>query len=540
MAATSLKATSQKYDLTRWVLPAIFTLALVIRLLILFTAEGYLRSDEAAVGLMAKHIVTKHEFPLFLYGQDYGGGHALVAYIAAPLFALFGMSGTLLTAISMTFGLANLVLITLVLRRNFPRWVGWSAALLYAVAPAAVYGNFLVNGGTEAIFFSLIGLMLFLSDFYAERPRAWRPFAVGVMCGIAYWCMDFTLVYPLMYVVLWAIYRRRRLFENMLVFLWGCLIGATPILYYDLTHSFAHLRRMMPGGGPGGSLIGHAVEAFSSMWAHDLPQFLTVNIDDFLGHAPWDSWAHYLLFLAAVVSCVVWLSRVSKAQIAKSPPSEVIPLVHLTVFCILYSLSKFSLPELRTPRYFLPLYPFFAIIMASGLYRAARGRAAMVIATAIVGLLAIQGIARDSQMMYTERHQEWRTTTSGRAVRELRVFLEARKVYYVWTPYEIQWRLMFESDERITASSAGISRVDRYPDYDLAFRDHAVRGDEPYAVVFDKDFLFAELGRMMTEKQWYEFLRRTGVSFKTAEVGGEFLVFYDFSTNIFRRGNGPM
>ncbi len=514
-----------------FILPAIFLLALVLRLIILFTAECCLRSDEAVVGIMARHIVTKHEFPIFLYGQVYGGGHALVAYIAAPLFAVFGMSGTLLTAISMTFGLANIVLVMLLLRRLFAPWVACSAALLYAVAPAAVYGNFLVNGGTESIFFSLIGLTLFVSDFYGEAHRLWRPFVIGVMCGIAYWCMDFAVYYPLMYVVLWAIYRRRRLVERMLVFLSGCLVGALPVAYYDVTHNFAHLLKMTSGHASG-SFLGHAAEALASMWGSDLPHLQTTNIDNFIGSAPWDAWGHYLIFMAAIVSCVVWIVRSKKADADRKPAPETMPLIFLAVFCAVYAVSHFSSPVFRTPRYFIPLYPFFAVIVASGLYRAARGRMGIGIATALVGLLAVQGIARDSQMMFTDKHQEWRITTSGKAIEELASFLESHKTYYVWTPYEIQWRLIFASKERIIASSLGLS-MDRYPDYDSIFRAHAVTAHEPYAVVFDKDFKFAGLWGGLTREAWYDLLRQTKVRYKTAEVGGEFIVYYDISGNLF-------
>jgi len=155
-----------------------------------------------------------------------------------------------------------------------------------------------------------------------------------------------------------------------------------------------------------------------------------------------------------------------------------------------------------------------------------------------VGLLAIQGIARDSQMMFTDKHQEWRITTSGKAVTALASFLESHNIHYVLTPYEIQWRLIFESRERIIASSSGLSRIDRYPDYDIAFHDHVSLKGEPCAVVFDKDFKFAALGGTLTKEAWYEFLGKMDARCSTVEVGGEFVVFYDFTKNIFPRELG--
>src|SRR5512141_1893457 len=50
--------------------------------------EGfYFDSDQAIVGLMAKHLSTFHDFPLYYYGQNYMLG--VQAWIIAPFFWLF-------------------------------------------------------------------------------------------------------------------------------------------------------------------------------------------------------------------------------------------------------------------------------------------------------------------------------------------------------------------------------------------------------------------------------------------------------------------
>src|SRR5437660_4068447 len=49
--------------------------------------EGFhFDSDQAIVGLMAKHLAERRAFPLFFYGQNYMLG--VQAWMAAPLFAL--------------------------------------------------------------------------------------------------------------------------------------------------------------------------------------------------------------------------------------------------------------------------------------------------------------------------------------------------------------------------------------------------------------------------------------------------------------------
>src|SRR5260221_10493396 len=69
---------------------AIIICAALFRL-VLF-AEGWplVNSDEATMGIMARHIAYNGEHPIFFYGQNYMG--ALEAYLGAALFHLFGPS----------------------------------------------------------------------------------------------------------------------------------------------------------------------------------------------------------------------------------------------------------------------------------------------------------------------------------------------------------------------------------------------------------------------------------------------------------------
>src|SRR5262245_59786385 len=74
--------------------PAVLAIVLLIVLarsaIFLLFPESYFDSDQAIVGLMAKHLAERRAFPVFLYGQTYMLG--VEAWLAAPLFALFGAS----------------------------------------------------------------------------------------------------------------------------------------------------------------------------------------------------------------------------------------------------------------------------------------------------------------------------------------------------------------------------------------------------------------------------------------------------------------
>src|SRR5258707_10430591 len=65
-------------------------IATLLRFLLISQGWPQTDSDESTMGLMALHIAYRGEHPVFFYGQSYMG--SLEAYIAAPLFHLFGPS----------------------------------------------------------------------------------------------------------------------------------------------------------------------------------------------------------------------------------------------------------------------------------------------------------------------------------------------------------------------------------------------------------------------------------------------------------------
>src|SRR4029453_14369812 len=84
-----------KPPVPRWIILTILLLVVLGRsaIFILFP-ESYFDADQAIVGLMAKHLAELRAFPVFLYGQTYMLG--VEAWLAAPLFALFGASASAL------------------------------------------------------------------------------------------------------------------------------------------------------------------------------------------------------------------------------------------------------------------------------------------------------------------------------------------------------------------------------------------------------------------------------------------------------------
>ena len=81
--------------------PAVYYAAAVVLVLIrcvpsVWFEQFDFNSDQAVVGLMAKHLVERRNFPLFFYGQNYMLG--VQAWIAAPFFVIGGPTVAMLRA----------------------------------------------------------------------------------------------------------------------------------------------------------------------------------------------------------------------------------------------------------------------------------------------------------------------------------------------------------------------------------------------------------------------------------------------------------
>jgi hypothetical protein len=170
---------------------AIISLSVLFRVILVVLHFPETNSDEGKMGIAGMHIAFEGQHPLYHYGQDYLG--VLEAYIAAPIFRLFGVS-------VITLRIGMLILFTLFMISMY-----WLTCLLYSKRLALVTLFLLsfattdmlnqqliaIGGAMESIFFG--ALMLVLAHLLASTAgarRRWRYFtyfAWGWTAGIALW-----------------------------------------------------------------------------------------------------------------------------------------------------------------------------------------------------------------------------------------------------------------------------------------------------------------------------------------------------------------
>src|SRR5918993_5230076 len=167
-------------------LVALFVILIVVirSAAFVFWEETQFDSDQAVMGLMAKHISEGRAFPVFFYGSNHI--LAVQAWLAAPVFLLAGVSVTTLKLPILAINVA----IALLLLRGLEKYAGLRPALawipvLFFALPSPVASARLLEasgGNVEPLLYALLMWMT------RHRP-AW----CGLIFGIGFLHREFTL-----------------------------------------------------------------------------------------------------------------------------------------------------------------------------------------------------------------------------------------------------------------------------------------------------------------------------------------------------------
>jgi len=167
----------------------LFTTLTVVLVLVrsaVFVFQGQIDfdSDQAIIGLMAKHLSEFRTFPLFFYGQNYMlGAHA---WLVAPLFWVARPS---IAVLKIPLVLLNVLAAVLLMRGVSTRLglrpaIAFVAALPFIVPTPVVTANYLQTGssGVEPLLYVL--LLWMLRD---------RPFSFGALLAFGFVHREFTI-----------------------------------------------------------------------------------------------------------------------------------------------------------------------------------------------------------------------------------------------------------------------------------------------------------------------------------------------------------
>ena len=157
-------------------------------------------SDQAIVGLMAKHLAEGRALPLFYYGQPYMLG--VQAWLAAPLFVAGGASIALLKLplIAINGLIAALLVWVLVRDAELTPFRAFMASTLFAIAPPVAGVQLVAAMGGSVEPFLYVLLIWILRD---------RPLLCGAVAAIGFLHREFTAYGVIALVITETLYRWR-------------------------------------------------------------------------------------------------------------------------------------------------------------------------------------------------------------------------------------------------------------------------------------------------------------------------------------------
>jgi hypothetical protein len=228
----------------RWGILTALVIALAVIVRVGLVAAGWpgTDSDDATMGLMAKHIVALGERPIFYYGQSYMG--SLEAYAAALVFAFLGASELALKCgLILLYACFMAIMYGFLVQITSRAWALVGEALLALGADEMLYHQLEAYGGyLETLIFgaALLALTCWLvrtqGDATLTRRRYLALAGWGLVAGLGLW--SDVLVAPFVVLTAGAL----ALFCWPTVRRWGTvlalsclLLGVSPWIIYLVT-----------------------------------------------------------------------------------------------------------------------------------------------------------------------------------------------------------------------------------------------------------------------------------------------------------------
>lgn len=218
------------------------------------------------MGTMAELALRGVHFPARFY-YDNAAGQLVIGQLTIPFFALFGPSYMVLKCVPAFLGLLTLVLLWLLLDRNFSRFAANLGAILFAVGPSTLVRYSVVCSGNhfENLFFTTFFLWLFYRHHGRVRTRT-SLFLAAFGAGLAIFVFLGALIpVGLCAAVHLGLRGWKRVLRDAPVALAGFAVGIAPLVVINTMTSargLSFLGAKFAGGGPPrhGTILGRTGE----------------------------------------------------------------------------------------------------------------------------------------------------------------------------------------------------------------------------------------------------------------------------------------
>lgn len=438
--------------IARAILAAAALLSAIAGTLAVVTGRIPFNSDQAVVGLMARHILAGDGHPIFYYGATYAG--SLEPHFVAGVFAILGPS-----VASFRTAMAILLVVlaggtVLLARRVFGTSGGIAASAYLAFPPFfLLYKGLTSDGAYDTVALAAlaeIAIVLAIEKRHTGGRLALYP-AFGLVAGLAWWVSPVTL--PLSAVcAVWSLWRcrRDRLALALAGLAGGGAIGAAPWWIWNARHAWASLGAPeLASAGPLALLWNSAKLLWISLPALEGGVIATPN-------------PAYVRepFPGARLACLaVWALLLGPSLAATIRTRDRTRGLLWSGLIVIFAAAALSGRTIASePRYLIAYYVLLPLLAAGEMLRPGRRRAAPVL---LACLMAFHLAALLSARVNRKIGDFEITGSLDSLVRGL----EARGIRTAYANYWTAYRLSFESGERVTATPFPGDELVRYEPY---------------------------------------------------------------------------
>lgn len=461
-------------------------LAALVRLDFLFASNWVIDSDEAIVGLMAKHILEGATIPVFYYGQHYMG--SFEALVVALLSSLFGLSNITLKLAPLIFSLLMVPTMYSLGKSIGGNIAGRVAALLWAFPPSplVIWSGMARGGFIEVLWLGAVATAMTLAWLRAPQKSSHSVLIVGVVLGFGWWVNNQIIYFaaPIAAFMGFHLFHEKvdklpKMFRTATLGVSGFLIGSLPFWLYNIQNSFASF------GILGRARLSDIPDHMLGLLSTALPMLFGAkrfwHQNDVFPAATIVVLVLYLALALGIIALrVPALIQLLRLRVDSQRPVEIFIMILLVAFAA-FTFSSFG-HLFTAPRYLLPIYvPVFVLVgfVVSALWRLNRGLAnflpllllSISAASCYLGGRAIPGqpFVASGQRVATDHT-------------ELINWLSGRGYALVKTNYWIGYRLAFETQERIRFGIFKEPTQTRIPEYE-SFGESLPIEKVPYVVV---------------------------------------------------------
>ncbi|MDZ4784891.1 MAG: glycosyltransferase family 39 protein [bacterium] len=482
-----MQTTKESFLSDKW-LWSLILLAAIIRLDFLIASNWVIDSDEAIVGLMAKHILEGKEIPIFYYGQAYMG--SLEAILTSFVFYFTGISSFALKIVPFIFSLVLVLQIYLITSQLGSTMAARVAALLCAVPPSAlvVWSTMSRGGFIEILVIGATTILLSLKWIKEEKPRFSQTFIIWFLFGLGWWVNN-QIIFFIVSISLCVLLRSKKLisqngffwiFKHLAVSIFAGILGSLPFWIYNFQHKFESFN-MLNAAGSKSNILEHLNGFFVSAVPILLGAKRFWQETDFV---PGGTIVASFIFGILLITLITWraksISGLFRFKIDSKNPVELL-IIFIIVTSLIFVISSFG-HLVSAPRYLLPLYvaifPLIALTLAE-IYKS-RPKSALVLLGLILSLnllssyLGGRSLQGQPFVAFNQRASKDHT--------DLIKWLDQNNYNLVRTNYWIGYRLAFETNERVIFSVFREPWQIRIPAYEEKAKNFGLE-DVPYVLV---------------------------------------------------------